>query len=60
MIWCEADCADSLGTGKPKPPSLAGSADNSCVCSLAGGCPVSAGIKCDWIAISKGSRMLLS
>ena len=34
-----------------------GNANNSHVCSPGGGCPVRAGMKCDWMAFSKDSRM---
>jgi len=60
LIYCEAACcsfAEAAGFVKPKPPSHAGSANISRICSPGGGCPVSAGIKSEWIAFSRDSRM---
>ena len=57
LICCEAahcSFAEVAGLVRPKPPSHAGSANISRICSPGGGCPVSAGIKChcEWIAFS--------
>ena len=49
--------AEAMGFIRPRPPSRAGSANISHVCSPGGGCPVSAGIKRDWIVFSRESRM---
>jgi len=60
LIYCEAACcsfAEAAGFVKPKPPSHAGSANISCICFPGGGCPVCAGIKSEWIAFSRDSRM---
>ena len=50
LISCEAACcsfAEAMGLVKPSPPSHAGNANISRMCSPGGGCPVSAGIKRD-------------
>ena len=57
LICCEefrCSLAESTGFVRPRPPSHAGRANNSRICSPGGGCPVSAGIKCECIACSKG------
>ena len=41
--------ADVGGLVSPKPPSRVGSANNSRMCSPGGDCPVSAGMKREWI-----------
>ena len=56
LICCVAarcSFAEVAGLVRPKPPSCAGSDNIPRVCSPGGGCPVSAGIKCEWIAFSK-------
>ena len=49
--------ATVTGFMRPKPPSLAGSANNTQTSSPGGGCPVSAWMKRDWIAFSRDSRV---
>ena len=63
LICCEAvrcSFAEVVGFDKPRPPSRAGSANISRVCSRGGGCPVSAGIKRDQIDLSKDSKTMSS
>ena len=47
MVRCSL--ADVVGLINPRPPSRAGSANSSRVCSPGGGCPVSAGMTCELI-----------
>ena len=59
LICSEAACcsfAEVTGLVRSKPPSCAGSANMSHICSPEGGSPVSTAIKCEWIAFSKDSR----
>ena len=47
---------DEVGLINPRPPSRAGSANSSRMCSPGGGCPVSVGMKCELIVFSRDSR----
>ncbi len=54
---CEAACCSctvQTGLNRPNPPTLAGIASISRTNLPGGDCPVSAGMKRDWIAVSSG------